>query len=411
MSADSNVFHRFFTKCPEMLLLAGIDGAIRRSNEAMDHALGLRAEEGTRLAELVHPDDRGAFEAAWARLDGSAAPVRVEIRLRAAGDTYRALSCAMSVEVEQGEVYMGFHEAPGARGREAPLPATFGRTEEAYLAELADPVLALSLIADNLPITVWCCNRQGIFRVHQGRAAELVGMKPGDLVGLNIFELYSPETVAPIKRAYAGETVHYVSVEYGRHWEAWHLPARGKDGEIIGIVGVGLDVSESKRKEQELSTQLELIQQQQQLIRELGTPIIQVWDEVLTVPMMGVIDPRRAADLTDDLLAEVARTRARFTILDLTGVEVLDAATASHILHMVASIRLLGAEGIITGIKPTVAQTMIALGVDLSTIVTLATLRDGLKLCMKKLAASSSTLDKHGGPAHPGVSVRKDRPF
>ncbi|MFS8071763.1 MAG: STAS domain-containing protein, partial [Byssovorax sp.] len=164
-------------------------------------------------------------------------------------------------------------------------------------------------------------------------------------------------------------------------------------------------------KEQELSRQLELIQQQQQIIRELGTPIIQVWDEVLTVPMMGVVDSRRAADLMDDLLAEVARTRARFTILDLTGVEVHDSATASYILRMVASIRLLGAEGIITGIQPTVAQTMIAIGVDLSTIVTLATLRDGLKLCMKKLAARSSDLAERGGPARPGVSVGKDKPF
>jgi rsbT co-antagonist protein RsbR len=236
-------------------------------------------------------------------------------------------------------------------------------------------------------------------------------MKPGDLVGLNIFDLYSPETVGNIKRAYAGETVHYVSYEYDHYWESWHLPARNKDGEFIGIIGVGLDVSESKRKENELSTQLELIQQQQQIIRELGTPIIQVWDEVLTVPMMGVVDSRRAADLMDDLLAEVARTRARFTILDLTGVEVLDTATASHILRMVASIRLLGAEGIITGIQPTVAQTMIAIGVDLSTIVTLATLRDGLKLCMKKLAVRSTDLDVRGGPARSGMSVRKDKPF
>ncbi|MEO5731012.1 MAG: hypothetical protein ABI134_09140, partial [Byssovorax sp.] len=78
---------------------------------------------------------------------------------------------------------------------------------------------------------------------------------------------------------------------------------------------------------------------------------------------------------------------------------------------MVASIRLLGAEGIITGIQPTVAQTMIAIGVDLSTIVTLATLRDGLKLCMKKLAMRSSDLAERGGPARPGVSVTKDKPF
>ncbi len=410
MSADSNVFHRFFTKCPEMLLLVGIDGAIRQSNEAMVRALGLRPGEGTRLAKLVHPDDRGIFEEAWARLTGRAEPVRFEVRLRAVGRAYRALSCNMSVEVEQGEVYMGFQDAPGAEEREA-FSATDSTAGESYLAELIDPVLALRLLADNLPITVWCCDRKGIFRVHQGKAAELVGMKQGDLLGLNIFELYSPEAVGNIKRAYEGENVHYVSFEYGRYWEAWHLPARSHDGEIIGIVGVGLDVSETKLKEQELSKQLELIQQQQQIIRELGTPIIQVWDEVLTVPMMGVVDSRRAADLMDDLLAEVARTRARFTILDLTGVEVLDSATASHIRRMAASIRLLGAEGIITGIQPTVAQTMIAIGVDLSTIVTLATLRDGLKLCMKKLAVRSSDLAERGGPARPGVSVGKDKPF
>ncbi len=203
-------------------------------------------------------------------------------------------------------------------------------------------MLALALIADNLPITVWCCDRNGVFRVHVGKAAELVGMKPGDLVGLNIFDLYGPDTVGNVKRAYAGETVHYSSLEYGHYWESWHLPARNKDGEFIGIIGVGLDISESKLKEKELSAQLDVIQHQQQLIRELGTPIIQVWDDVLTVPMMGVVDSRRAADLMEDLLAEIARTRARFTILDLTGVEILDEATASHLLRMVASIRLPG---------------------------------------------------------------------
>jgi rsbT co-antagonist protein RsbR len=95
----------------------------------------------------------------------------------------------------------------------------------------------------------------------------------------------------------------------------------------------------------------------------------------------------------------------------MTGVEVLDTATAGHILRMVSTIRLLGAEGIITGIQPTVAQTMTAIGVDLSTIVTLATLRDGLKLCMRKLAVRSSDLDGRGGLARPGVSVREDKPF
>ncbi len=120
MSTDSNVFHRFFAKCPDMLLLAGIDGAVRHSNEAMDRALGLEAKEGTRVVELVHPEDRGTFEAAWARLTAFAEPMRFDLRLRAAGGSYRALSCNMNVEAEQGEVYMGFHDARIPGWREAP---------------------------------------------------------------------------------------------------------------------------------------------------------------------------------------------------------------------------------------------------------------------------------------------------
>jgi anti-anti-sigma regulatory factor len=148
---------------------------------------------------------------------------------------------------------------------------------------------------------------------------------------------------------------------------------------------MSLNVTEAHQAKAELEAKLAVIQRQQEVIFNLETPIIQVWDEVLTLPMVGVVDSKRAARLTDDLLGRVTQTQARFAILDMTGVDVVDTGTAGHILNIIAAVRLLGAEGIITGIRPNVAQTMISLGLDLSRVRTLATLRDGLSFAIRRL--------------------------
>ena len=108
---------------------------------------------------------------------------------------------------------------------------------------------------------------------------------------------------------------------------------------------------------------------------------------MLTLPIVGLVDSARTAELMDDLLQAVARTRARFAILDLTGVQVVDTGTASHLLGLIRAIGLLGAEGVLTGISPVVAQTIVALGVDLSHVAVFARLRDALGHCITKMNA------------------------
>ena len=100
--------------------------------------------------------------------------------------------------------------------------------------------------------------------------------------------------------------------------------------------------------------------------------------------LVGMIDSGRATELMDSLLQAVAKTRARFAILDLTGVEEVDTGTAGHLLALVRAVRLLGAEGVITGIHPNIAQTIVAIGVDLSRVHVFATLRDALKHCISR---------------------------
>jgi rsbT co-antagonist protein RsbR len=91
----------------------------------------------------------------------------------------------------------------------------------------------------------------------------------------------------------------------------------------------------------------------------------------------------------ESVLAEVTRRGARFAIVDLTGVEAMDTATAAYLLKLIQGVRLLGAEGILTGISPSVAQAMVALGIDLARVTTLADLREGLRYCIQQMRAAA----------------------
>jgi rsbT co-antagonist protein RsbR len=145
------------------------------------------------------------------------------------------------------------------------------------------------------------------------------------------------------------------------------------------------DLTARTKTEQELREKLDLIERQEQAIRAMSTPIIQVWDGVLTLPVVGTVTAARATDMMTSLLDTINRTGSRFAILDVTGVEDVDSSTADHLLQIMRAVELMGAKAIITGIRPAVAQTVTSLGVDLAGIVTLSNLQEGLKLCMRWL--------------------------
>ncbi|HLT37961.1 MAG TPA: STAS domain-containing protein [Enhygromyxa sp.] len=139
--------------------------------------------------------------------------------------------------------------------------------------------------------------------------------------------------------------------------------------------------AERRRAEREAQERLALIE-------TLSAPILQVWDGVLAVPVLGTLAGERAASLMERLLAEIQRTRSNHAILDVTGVDVIDTHTANYLLKIARSVELLGGQCIITGIRPAVAQTMVNLDTGFGSIVTLATLRDGIKYCMHRSTPS-----------------------
>lgn len=127
------------------------------------------------------------------------------------------------------------------------------------------------------------------------------------------------------------------------------------------------------------------IQKQHQAILELSTPVIQVWDKIIVLPLIGTVDSIRAQKIIENLLEAIMEHHAQIAILDITGVPLVDTQIANHIITTVKAAKLLGSNVIITGIGPYIAQTMVKLGVNLEHLVTRSTLRSGLELAFEML--------------------------
>lgn len=360
----------FFAHCDDMVFIAAKGGALLRRSRSLTRAVSsdlLDAAPQAGLTPLIHPDDRAAFDEAWGRMSAASEPMDIDLRLKTAGGVFKHFQCTARWVPERGEVYGALEDAEERIGHEIRLRL-------------------LRAINDNLPVCLWAIDDTGDFIFQDGKGLEGLGLKPGAFLGQNMFKMYPEENTAEVRRALTGEKSYFMNELGGRHWEAWYLPMQNERGDVTHVAGVTLDITDAKSTELELRSKLELIQKQQQVIRLLSTPVIQVWDRVLTMPLVGMFDSVRAADVMESVLREVVRTRARYAILDLTGIDAMDTATADHLLKLSKAIKLLGAEGIITGIHPAIAQTMIGLGVDLTSIVTRSTLREGLEHCIQKMS-------------------------
>lgn len=133
-----------------------------------------------------------------------------------------------------------------------------------------------------------------------------------------------------------------------------------------------------------LKTREEVILRQQQEMLELSTPVVELWSGILALPLIGTLDSARTQIVMQNLLEAIVENGADMAIIDITGVPTVDTLVAQHLLKTVAAARLMGADCVISGIRPQIAQTIIHLGVDLSGVLTKATLADALQLALRK---------------------------
>jgi rsbT co-antagonist protein RsbR len=142
---------------------------------------------------------------------------------------------------------------------------------------------------------------------------------------------------------------------------------------------LGLFTTEIHQKSRE-----EVILRQQQEMLELSTPVVKLWEGILALPMIGTLDSARTQVVMESLLMMIVETGSSIAIIDITGVPTVDTLTAQHLLKTVTAARLMGAECIISGIRPQIAQTIVHLGVDLGDITTKATLADALAIALER---------------------------
>ena len=154
--------------------------------------------------------------------------------------------------------------------------------------------------------------------------------------------------------------------------ETYKAPVVLADGELVGLVGTFRDITHSKLAERAA------LNKQHEAMQRLATPLLPVADGVVVLPLIGTLDPGRAAYVMETLLAGVVHHRAAFAILDITGLHTIDAAAAAGLVRAAQAIRLLGAEAIVTGVRPGVAQLLVNLGTDLAGIVVLGDLKAGI---------------------------------
>jgi rsbT co-antagonist protein RsbR len=141
---------------------------------------------------------------------------------------------------------------------------------------------------------------------------------------------------------------------------------------------LGLYTTEVYQKSRE-----DVITRQQQELLELSTPVVKLWDGILALPMIGTLDSARTQIVMESLLQRIVDTGAHIAIIDITGVPTVDTLTAQHLLKTVTAARLMGADCIISGIRPQIAQTIVHLGVDLGAVITKATLADALRRALE----------------------------
>lgn len=259
------------------------------------------------------------------------------------------------------------------------------RDRIAFMEWQALSLSSFAKVMGSAGLVLFAIDRSGVTTMSDGKGLELLGQKPGERVGRNELEATrgTPEN-ANLKRALAGETLRVLEEPVKDiYFDTLYLPQRDENDEPAGVLGLMIDATDRVHSERKLAEKMALIETQARTIRDLAAPIMKVWDEVLCMPIIGTVDRDRSTDMMVRLLEAIVRDKARFAILDMTGVELMDTPTVHHMLQIFAAARAVGVEGVLSGVSPVIAQSIVTLGVDTSGLRMVRTLRDALAWCLE----------------------------
>lgn len=229
-------------------------------------------------------------------------------------------------------------------------------------------------------------------------AQRIKGYQAGEVIGKH-FSLFYPKE--DIDRGKTESELKIAAAEGRFEDEAWRVrkdgskfwanviitSLRDKDGILRGFAKVTRDLTERKQAEETLAQKAaaEAVARRAQEILDISTPVVQVWEGVILAPLIGSLDSQRTQQLMEKLLQGIVDTRSTVALVDITGVPAVDTQTARHLVESINAVRLLGADVILTGVRPAIAQTLVHLGIDLAGVTTRSSLAAGLRSAMEML--------------------------
>jgi rsbT co-antagonist protein RsbR len=364
----------------------------------------LRADPSALIARIAD-EDRAGLEKGLAESIQTLAPLTFSGRIQHAdGESRWVESVTLFTRREDGlvESYGQVLDVTERKRTEAALAASEQARQESEAI--------LQWVVGELPVGVVVMKPSGETPIYNTTAKRLAGPPQTNEVSelaeaAGVFDTDGktpfPNEQLPIVRAFGGEDAPEAEMIIRNAFidgDCWirvtGKPMRGESGQILAAMVAIQDITGQRALEQELRSRNEqlaaseeaktaLIERLRYAIDELSNPILEVWDDVLVIPIIGIVDSRRTSDMVQRLLAEVMRTQASFVIVDLTGVEIVDTKTADHLMKLVRKVEMVGARCVLTGIRPAVAETLVDIGVDLGRLSTLRNLKHGLREALR----------------------------
>lgn len=360
---------------PAPVIVKDRNGHYLIGNRCAARGVGRTPEElvGITDADLLPAAEAAAAEAREQQVWATGAPVEREITMSLVDGIHTVVIANFPIYDDQGNLY-----AVGGIG----LDITARKQAEEELR-------IFKTLADNSPSGVALADTNGIlFYVNPSLCAML---QVEDMRGRPLFDAFPPEERALVAEV-AQQVVHgpwHGTLTYRRAdgsdfpGQVIAFPICDDTGTIQALAALVNDISDQQRQEAERAALREqVIDAQRDALRELSTPLIPIADDVVIMPLIGTIDSGRAQQVLETLLEGVAHYQAELVILDITGVAMVDTQVAQALVRAAQAVKLLGAQVMLTGIQPQIAQTLVHLGVELSGIITRGSLQAGISAAL-----------------------------
>jgi rsbT co-antagonist protein RsbR len=262
------------------------------------------------------------------------------------------------------------------------------RWNDAHYRMLVDSVTDYAIVTLDPEgrIATW---NKGAERMKQFTAEEIIGRHFSDLYMPDEIQASLPQRdLDSATRDGRFETERWrVRKDGSKFWAAITItPLRDQQGNVIGFGKVTRDMTAQKQAEATISRQA-------QEILDVATPVVQIWDGVVAAPLIGALDRVRTERFMERILNKIVETNSPVALVDITGVPAIDSQTAQHLVETVTAVRLLGAQVVLTGVRPTLAQTLVHLGIDLSQILTRSSLSAGLRVAFDLLKVDVTAVE------------------